>query len=215
MIWIWEKIKISYLSTTIHIKWTRGQWPYIPASTRTMRNRQVVLNYPSILPQYITLITLVSMCILPLMASEVMAASKRPQRSCDLRFEIRNPDYPGIHVHIAYNGLRGHGGLQMTSEFIWPQIWHQQPWLPWYPCAYYLQWPSRPWWPPNDLGGHMTSDLTSATLITLVSMCILPPMASEAMTASEALITLVFMCILPLMASEVMEAFGSQRDMGT
>ena len=31
----------------------------------------------------------------------------------------------------------------------------------------------------------MTSDLTSATLITLVSMCILPPMASEAIAASE------------------------------
>ena len=31
----------------------------------------------------------------------------------------------------------------------------------------------------------MTSDLTSATLITLVSMCILPPTASEAMAASK------------------------------
>ena len=73
----------------------------------------------------------------------------------------------------------------------------------------------------------MTSDLKSATLITLVSMCILPPMASEAMTASEAMaaskcpqgscmtsvltsatmITLVFMCILPPTASEAMVAF--------
>ena len=31
----------------------------------------------------------------------------------------------------------------------------------------------------------MTSYLTSATLITLVSMCILPPTASEAMAASK------------------------------
>ena len=42
---------------------------------------------------------------------------------------------------------------------------------------------------PNDLEGHLTSDLKSATLITLVSMSILPPMASEAMTASEAMAT--------------------------
>ena len=45
-----------------------------------------------------------------------MATSKRPRRSFDLRFEISNLDYPGIHVHIASNGLRGHGGLQTTSE---------------------------------------------------------------------------------------------------
>ena len=82
-----------------------------------------------------TLITLVFMCILPQMASEAMATSKRPRRSFDLRFEISNLDYPGIHVHIASNGLRGHGDLLMTSEVIWPQIWNQQPWLPWYPCA--------------------------------------------------------------------------------
>ena len=42
------------------------------------------------------------------MASEAMAASKQPQRSYDLRFEISNLEYPGIHVHIASNGLRGH-----------------------------------------------------------------------------------------------------------
>ena len=78
---------------------TRGQWPYIPASTRAMRNRHVVLydlNYPSkyITPNDLgghltsdlksaTLITLVSMCILPriaiLVASEAMVASKWPQ----------------------------------------------------------------------------------------------------------------------------------------
>ena len=52
-----------------------------------------------------TLSTLVSMCILPPTASEAMATSNRPQRSFDLRFEISNPDYPGIHVHIASNGL--------------------------------------------------------------------------------------------------------------
>ena len=105
---------------------TRGQWPNIPASTRAMRNRHVVLydlNYPSkyITPNDLgghltsdfksaTLITLVSMCILPLTASEAMAASKRPQRSYDLRFDISNHDYPGIHEHIASNGLRGHDG---------------------------------------------------------------------------------------------------------
>ena len=38
---------------------------------------------------------------------------------------------------------------------------------------------------PNDLGGHLTSDLKSGTLITLVSMCILPLTASEAMAASK------------------------------
>ena len=70
-----------------------------------------------------TLITLVSMCILSLMfmvASEAMAASKWPQTSYDLRFEISNLDYPGIYVHIASNShfgdLWGHGGHQMASE---------------------------------------------------------------------------------------------------
>ena len=37
-----------------------------------------------------------------------------------LRIEIRNLNYPGIHVHVAYNshfgGFSGHGGLQMTSQ---------------------------------------------------------------------------------------------------
>ena len=78
-----------------------------------MRNRHVVL-YDLIDPsKYITqndlgghltsdlksatLITLVSMCILPLMTSEAMAASKQPQRSYDYRFEIGNLDYPGIY----------------------------------------------------------------------------------------------------------------------
>ena len=69
-----------------------------------------------------TLITLVSMCILPPMASEDMtaseavAASKRPRRSYDLRIDIINLNYPGIHVLIASNGLRGHGGHQTTLE---------------------------------------------------------------------------------------------------
>ena len=70
------------------------------------------------------MITLVSMCILPptaskaMTASEAMAASKRPQRSYDYRFEIGNLDYPGIYVNIASNGLRGNGGLQITSKLI-------------------------------------------------------------------------------------------------
>ena len=69
-----------------------------------------------------TSITLVSMCILPptatkaMAASEAMAASKQPQRSYDLRFEISNLEYPGNHVHIASNSLGGNGGLQTTSE---------------------------------------------------------------------------------------------------
>ena len=71
------------------------------------------------------MIALASMCILPpmamtaseaMMASEAMTASKRPQRSYDLRFDISNLDYPGIHVHIAFNGLQGHGGLKTTEE---------------------------------------------------------------------------------------------------
>ena len=66
----------------------------------------------------VTLITLLSMCIMPPMASEATAATKQPRRSCDLRFEISNLEYPGIHVHIVSNDLRGHGGLQMTSEVI-------------------------------------------------------------------------------------------------
>ena len=66
--------------------------------------------------------TLVSMCILPptaseaMAASEAMTASKRPRRPYDLRLDISNLDYPGVHVHIASNGLRGHCGPQTTSE---------------------------------------------------------------------------------------------------
>ena len=60
------------------------------------------------------------MCILPPIASKAMAASKQPQRSYHLRFEISNLDYPGIHVHIASNShfdcLLDHGGLQTASE---------------------------------------------------------------------------------------------------
>ena len=71
----------------------------------------------------------------------------------------------------------------------------------------------------NGLGIHMTSDLKLATLSTLVSMCIMPPTASEAtgppnnlgghMTSdlkSAYLNTLVCMCILSLMTSEAMVA---------
>ena len=63
-----------------------------------------------------TSITLVSMCILPPTASKAMAASKQPRRSFELRFEISNLDYPGVYVHIASNGLQGHGGLNWTSD---------------------------------------------------------------------------------------------------
>ena len=58
-----------------------------------------------------TLNNLLSMCILSPTASEAMAASKQPQRSYDLRFEISNLVYPGIHVHNASNSLRGHVAL--------------------------------------------------------------------------------------------------------
>ena len=38
----------------------------------------------------------------------------------DLRFEISNLNYPGIHMHVAPNshfgGLRGYGGLKTASE---------------------------------------------------------------------------------------------------
>ena len=38
----------------------------------------------------------------------------------NLRFEISNLNYPGKYVHVVLNtlfgGLRGHEGLQMTSE---------------------------------------------------------------------------------------------------
>ena len=41
-----------------------------------------------------------------LVASEAMAASKQHPRSYDLRFEIGNIDYLGVHVHIiASNSL--------------------------------------------------------------------------------------------------------------
>ena len=65
-----------------------------------------------------TLNTLVYMCILSPMTSEAMVASKQPRRSYYLRFNISNLDYPSIHVHIASNGLRGHGDLLTTSEVI-------------------------------------------------------------------------------------------------
>ena len=61
------------------------------------------------------MITLESMCIMPPTAT---AATKQPRRSYDLRFEISNLEYPGIHVHFVSNDLRGHGGLQTTSEVI-------------------------------------------------------------------------------------------------
>ena len=54
-----------------------------------------------------TLITLVSMFILPPTASEAMVASKQPRSSYDLRFEISNLDYPGICVHITSNSHFG------------------------------------------------------------------------------------------------------------
>ena len=55
-------------------------------------------------------------------AYEAIAASKWPvvtKVKFDLRFEISNLNYPGIHVHVASNGhlhgLWGHDGLQTAS----------------------------------------------------------------------------------------------------
>ena len=46
-------------------------------------------------------------------------ASVASEFKFDLRFEISNLNYPGIHVHIAYNshfcGLLGHGGPLAAS----------------------------------------------------------------------------------------------------
>ena len=67
-----------------------------------------------------TLITLVYMCILSLTASE---ASKRPRRSYDLRFEISDLAYPGIHVHIASDGLRGlAASKQPRRSYVTPDL---------------------------------------------------------------------------------------------
>ena len=41
-------------------------------------------------------------------------------------------------MHIALNGLWGHGDLKTTSEVILPQIWNYQPSLPWYPCVHLI-----------------------------------------------------------------------------
>ena len=47
-------------------------------------------------------------------------ASMASEVTFDLRFEISNLNYPGIHMHVAPNshfgGLRGHGGLKTASE---------------------------------------------------------------------------------------------------
>ena len=57
------------------------------------------------------------------MASEALEAKTALEAfedKIDLRFDTSNLNYPGIYVHIAWNshldGLRGHSGLQMTSE---------------------------------------------------------------------------------------------------
>ena len=65
------------LSSVTRSRNTRGQWPYRPASTRAMRNKHVMLYDLNYLSKYLT--------------------------PFDLRFEISNLDYPGIHVHIASN----------------------------------------------------------------------------------------------------------------
>ena len=64
-----------------------GNGPIIPASTRAMRNRHVVL-YDLIDP------------------SKHIAQNDLGGH-LTLGFDIHNLDYPGIHVHIASNGLRG------------------------------------------------------------------------------------------------------------
>ena len=83
--------RFSVAAKRRHENGTRGQWPYRPAATRAMRNRHAMLY-----------------------------DIKRPWRSFDVRFEISNLYYPGIHVHIASNGLLGHGCLQTNSEVHYP-----------------------------------------------------------------------------------------------
>ena len=80
---------IPYLTSVLFRERTRGQWPYRPTATRAMRNRHVMLY-----------------------------DLKQPWRSFYLKFEISSIDYPGVHVYIASNGLRGHVSLQMTLEII-------------------------------------------------------------------------------------------------
>ena len=50
----------------------------------------------------------------------LQTASMASEFTFDLRFEISNLNYPGIHVHVAPNshfgGLGGHGSLKTTSE---------------------------------------------------------------------------------------------------
>ena len=52
--------------------------------------------------------------------SSLQNASMASEVTFDLRFEISNPNYPGIFMHVAPNshfgGLRGHGGLKTASE---------------------------------------------------------------------------------------------------
>ena len=52
--------------------------------------------------------------------SSLQTPSIASEGKFDLRFEIRNCIYPGIHVHVAsyshFGGLWGCGGLQMTLE---------------------------------------------------------------------------------------------------
>ena len=70
---------------------------------------------------------------------------------------------------------------------MWSQILDQQPWFPWYQCAYCLLQPF--WLPLRPWRSHLTSELNSVTSTTLASMCILPLtailVASEAMAASK------------------------------
>ena len=60
----------------------------------------------------VTLITLVSMCILPLtvifIASEAMTAEKTASEiTSDLGIELSDLNYPGIHMNIAFNSHFG------------------------------------------------------------------------------------------------------------
>ena len=67
---------------------------------------------------------------------------------------FRGRERHGLHLRPSW-ALNGLDGLKFQ---IWPQNWNQDPQLPWYPCAFYLQqpfWcPLRPWQPTNDLRGQ-------------------------------------------------------------
>ena len=62
--------------------------------------------------------------------------------------------------HVTF-WKEGNGPIDSRAmgQWKWPLIWIKHPLSAWYPRAYVLQepflWPLRPWWPLNDLEGHL------------------------------------------------------------